>query len=155
MLDSNFELKINDFGFTIPIEGRDGTGVLRTRLGTTQNMAPEMHEKTQGSTRPKYSGAAVDIFAASTLAFTMLSQHPPFLVAHKTDNWYKYFLKNTTKSFWAKHEAQHSAGFYSNDFKEFFNAMVQSDPTMRPSVLELLAHKWMEGPVPTFEEVQK
>lgn len=43
LLDHNYELKINDFGFAAPMEGKDGTGVLRSKLGTIQNMAPEMH----------------------------------------------------------------------------------------------------------------
>lgn len=124
IMDSNYELKINDFGFTIPIEGRDGSGVLRTKLGTTQNMAPEFHKKDGTGSRPKYSGSAVDIFASSTLLFTMLSMHPPFLVAHKSDNWYKYFIKNDTARFWAKHEKTHPAGLYTREFKDLFNAMV-------------------------------
>ena len=32
--------------------------------------------------------------------------------------------------------------------------MVQADPVLRPTCLELLAHPWMQGPVPTFQEVQ-
>ena len=100
-----------------------------------------------------YSGKAVDIFAASTLTFTMLSQHPPFMVAHRSDHWYKYFVKNSTHGFWAKHEKNHPEGFYKQDFKSLFNAMVQADPVLRPTCLELLAHPWMQGPVPTFQEV--
>jgi serine/threonine protein kinase len=34
MLDDKFDLKIADFGFAAPVEGRDGSGTLRTQLGT-------------------------------------------------------------------------------------------------------------------------
>lgn len=43
LLDKNFTLKIADFGFAAPIEGRDGSGHLTTKLGTLNYMAPEIH----------------------------------------------------------------------------------------------------------------
>ena len=43
MLDSNFNVKIADFGFSAPVEGRTGTGHLHTYLGTKNYMAPEIH----------------------------------------------------------------------------------------------------------------
>ena len=42
-LDSEFNLKIGDFGFAGPLEGRDGSGFLKTKLGTSNYMAPEVH----------------------------------------------------------------------------------------------------------------
>ena len=43
LLDDQCKLKIGDFGFAAPIEGRDGSGFLRTYLGTQNYMAPEFH----------------------------------------------------------------------------------------------------------------
>ena len=43
MLDSEFNLKVADFGFAAPTEGRDGSGYLKTQLGTASYMAPEIH----------------------------------------------------------------------------------------------------------------
>lgn len=43
LFDKQFNLKIADFGFAAPIEGRDGSGQLRTKLGTESYMAPEIH----------------------------------------------------------------------------------------------------------------
>jgi len=45
LLDSNYVLKIADFGFAAPVEGRDGSGYLKTKLGTMNYMAPEIHLK--------------------------------------------------------------------------------------------------------------
>lgn len=42
LLSNNFVLKIADFGFSCLLKGRDGTGVLHTRLGTEGYMAPEI-----------------------------------------------------------------------------------------------------------------
>lgn len=45
MLDSDFNVKIADFGFAAPVEGRTGTGYLYTYLGTQNYMAPEIHAR--------------------------------------------------------------------------------------------------------------
>lgn len=45
LLDSKYTLKIADFGFAAPVEGRDGGGVLTTKLGTLNYMSPEIHLK--------------------------------------------------------------------------------------------------------------
>jgi serine/threonine protein kinase len=42
LLDVNRVLKIADFGYAAPIHGKDGKGVLRTSIGTTEYMAPEV-----------------------------------------------------------------------------------------------------------------
>ena len=43
LIDMNTTIKIADFGFAGPIEGRDGSGYLKTLLGTNSYMAPEIH----------------------------------------------------------------------------------------------------------------
>ena len=45
LLCNNFNLKIADFGFAAPVEGRDSSGNLTTKLGTLNYMAPEIHLK--------------------------------------------------------------------------------------------------------------
>ena len=45
LLDHNYDLKIVDFGFACPLEGRDGTGFNRSLIGTPGYMAPEILEK--------------------------------------------------------------------------------------------------------------
>jgi serine/threonine protein kinase len=36
-------LKIADFGFAAPVQGKDGSGTTSTKLGTITYMAPEIH----------------------------------------------------------------------------------------------------------------
>ena len=72
LLDENFNIKITDYGFVGPIEGRDGSGFLHTRLGTRGCMAPEILEG-----RP-YQGQVVDLFALGVCLFIMYSGLPPF-----------------------------------------------------------------------------
>jgi carbon catabolite-derepressing protein kinase len=45
LFDQDFKLKIADFGFAAPVDGRDGSGELHTKLGTLNYMAPEIHLK--------------------------------------------------------------------------------------------------------------
>lgn len=75
LLDNNFDLKIADFGFAAPVEGRDGSGYLVSKLGTLNYMAPEIHLK------QPYQGRSVDLFAAAIILFIMVAQHPPFTTA--------------------------------------------------------------------------
>jgi serine/threonine protein kinase len=45
LLDKNYDIKIVDFGFACPLEGRDGSGFNRSVIGTPGYMAPEILEK--------------------------------------------------------------------------------------------------------------
>ena len=45
LLDKNFNIKIVDFGFACPLEGRDGSGINRSQIGTPGYMAPEIIAK--------------------------------------------------------------------------------------------------------------
>jgi serine/threonine protein kinase len=45
LYDKDYNLKVADFGFAAPLAGRDGSGYLKTRLGTESYMAPEIHQK--------------------------------------------------------------------------------------------------------------
>lgn len=75
LLGSNYELKIADFGFAAPIDGKDGSGSLETYLGTLTYMAPEIH------LRLPYDGRSIDVFAAGVILFMMVSAHQPFETA--------------------------------------------------------------------------
>ncbi len=44
LFDADLNLKLADFGFAAPVLGRDGSGVLKTKVGTSSYMAPEVHQ---------------------------------------------------------------------------------------------------------------
>ena len=56
-------IKIIDFGLAAPIYGRDGSGYLKTALGTFGYMSPELHLGRE------YSGEKVDVFALGVILF--------------------------------------------------------------------------------------
>lgn len=97
MLTKDYKLKIADFGFAAPLQGRDGSGMLTTDLGTPAYMAPEIHHGLP------YSGAQVDLFAAAIVLFIMVSQRPPFAHAKADDPHYKMICANRFDYFWQVH----------------------------------------------------
>ena len=72
MLDEQFNIKIADFDLYGPLEGRDGSGLLKTHCGTKDHMAPEIL-----SGKP-YNGVEVDVFSLGVILFTMYSGSKPF-----------------------------------------------------------------------------
>jgi serine/threonine protein kinase len=148
LLDTEFNIKIADFGFAAPTDGKEHTGFLRTRLGTLNYMAPEIHQ------RKPYSGPAADVFAASIILFIMLTQHPPFNTAQPDDGFYKCIAANRSDLFWKSHAKTKQENFFSEDFKKLIQSMMQLDPSNRPNFLEVLNHPWMKGPTATKEQVQ-
>ena len=151
MLNNNFLLKIADFGFAAPVEGKDGSGNLTTKLGTLNYMAPEIHLK------QPYQGRSVDLFAAAIILFIMVAAHPPFTTAEPQDPFYRCLAASRADIFWRTHCKSKENGdeFFSEDFKDLVQAMLQLDPAHRPSIPEVMAHKWMQGDMPTYEQIQE
>ena len=149
MLDKNYNVKIADFGFAAPVEGRDGSGMLETQLGTISYMAPEIHKG------EKYDGKQVDIFAAAIILFVILTQRPPFSSANPKDPHYRLIAANHAEVFWQAHaEAEDGNDIYSAEFKDMFEKMLALNPGQRPTIDEVLAHPWMQGPTPSAEEIR-
>jgi serine/threonine protein kinase len=139
LYDSNFNLKIADFGFAAPITGKDGSGTLKTKLGTESYMAPEIHM------RKPYSGASVDLFATGIILFIMYTQHPPFTRAEPSDPFYRLLCANRADLFWKAHSKNkpNGADFFSEEFKALINSMLSFDPAQRPSMEDIKSHPWV------------
>ena len=146
LFDSQFNLKIADFGFSILLSGRDGSGALHTRLGTESYMAPELHQ------RKSYIGESVDLFACGIILFIMLSQNPPFSKADPNDPYYR-LLYNADEKFWTMHSRNKAPGFYSPDFKSLLTKMLALDPNHRLSIEEIKSHPWVNGPTARAQDV--
>jgi serine/threonine protein kinase len=120
LYDSAFNLKIADFGFAAPVEGRDGSGFSKTKLGTESYMAPEIHM------RKPYSGPSVDLFASAIILFITFTQHPPFTKAVPEDPFYRLLCANRADLFWKAHSKNkpNGADFFSEEFKNLITAML-------------------------------
>lgn len=149
MLDTDFNLKIADFGFAAPAQGRDGSGMLETQLGTASYMAPEIH------LGKPYSGPSVDLFASAIILFVIMTQRPPFSSANPSDPHYRLLAANRADIFWQAHkEAEEGQDIYSAEFKDLFEKMMALNPNHRPKLEEILAHPWMQGEFASLAQIQ-
>jgi len=149
LLDHQFTLKIADFGFAGPINGRDGSGTLTTKLGTANYMAPEIH------LQQPYKGEQVDIFSSAIILFIMVAQHPPFTAAIPSDPFYRCLASKRSDIFWRTHckSKPEQEKFFSEEFKDLIEKMLKLEPADRPSLQDILSHPWMTGPEPSKEEI--
>lgn len=148
MLDDEFNIRIADFGFAAPIEGRDGSGTLKTQLGTQSYMAPEI------LAREAYQGHVVDLFALGIILFILYSGHPPFATADPRDPHYKLIASNRADLFWKTHSNRKPAGFFSEEFKDLITNMLQLLPNQRLSMADIIGHPWMQGVMASQQEVR-
>jgi len=113
-------------------------------------MAPEIHLK------QAYNGKSVDLFAAAIILFIMVAQHPPFTTAQPSDPFYRCIAANRADIFWKTHCKNKPNGleFFSDEFKDLIQSMLQLDPSHRPSMAEVMAHPWMQGDSPNKASVQ-
>lgn len=152
LFDANYNLKVADFGFAAPVDGRDGQGYLRTKLGTESYMAPEINMKRA------YSGASVDLFASGIILFIMLTQHPPFTKAIPDDPYYKLICISKLDVFWKAHARNKPGGeaFFSANFMDLISNMLQYEPEKRLTMEQVKAHPWYnDSNCATLEEVQQ
>lgn len=149
LLDSDFNLRLADFGFAAPLEGRDGSGQLKTYLGTLSYMAPEI------ISRSSYQGQVVDLFSAAIILFILYAQHPPFANSNPRDTHYKLLATNRSDLFWKAHSNNKPEGFFSDDFKDLMTSMLQLHPHQRLSMADIIGHPWMQGKVATEAEVKE
>ena len=121
-MDQDFNLKIADFGFAALLAGRDGSGTMRTHLGTVGFKAPEIEDGKE------YSGAEVDIFAAAVMLFIMMTQHPPFASSKLDDPYYKCIRHGRADIFWRSHQRTKAVNFFSEHFINLFTRLIAADP---------------------------
>jgi serine/threonine protein kinase len=63
LFDEYLNLRIADFGYSASLDGRDGSGKMKTVLGTYGYMAPEI------ILQQPYNGVEIDLFAAGVILF--------------------------------------------------------------------------------------
>ena len=117
LLDNEYNCKIIDFGFATELQGRDGSGFNKSRVGTISHFAPEILNK------EPYQGNVVDLFALGVILFTLYSNGEPFTQANTTETFYKKLATNNSYLFWKLHEDRHEPGFFTEEFKDLITSM--------------------------------
>jgi serine/threonine protein kinase len=146
LIDENFNLKLADWGFAIPLVGPHGNGKLNSYKGTLGYMPPEQHAK------KAYSGKAADLFALAVVIFMMVTQCQPFDEARVTDKYYRLIAGNKPSHYWKIFD---KVATMSEDLKDLLTGMMQLDPSARYTMDEILAHPWMQGELPSREDICK
>lgn len=132
MVNSSFNIKIADFGFSTRIEGPNNCGKHYAYLGTPSYAAPELLSKIP------YYGVCNDIFSLGIIMFVVVTGSMPFRLAVFNDMFYSYVMKGDYEGFWKKRNVK-----LSKSFMELFNSMISFDPVQRPSLAEIKESKWI------------
>ncbi|CDW85970.1 protein kinase domain containing protein [Stylonychia lemnae] len=152
LLTENYDVKISDFGFSGPLAGRSGDGLLRTHLGTLPYQAPEINLKL------KYKGQNVDIFSLGVILFNMVIGVFPFRIAHQTDQCYRQIMKGQTGQYWKYFKsivARNGGQPFSQDFKDLIERMLEFNPDKRIMLDQIKKHKWVTSrDVPSPNEIR-
>ncbi len=147
MLNTEWVIKIADFGYATLLAGKSGNGLLSTFLGTLSYAAPEILNK-----KP-YVGSCADIFSCGVILFVLVTGKLPFGKAVVFDSYYKNFIRNDYESFWGIMGPK--IGVVSEEFKSLINLLLAYDSTQRPTVTEIKQHSWINRETPSYEEYKK
>jgi len=134
LLDTNFSLKITDFGLSKIIEKEEDRIMKTTYVGTRGYQAPELLKN------QKYTNAC-DIFSMGVILFILLAGYPPFEAAHKTDKWYRPLATKDPEKFWHVHRGAK----IDDEAKKLIQGMLSYRPNSRMTLDEIIAHKWYTG----------
>ena len=85
----------------------------------------------------------------------MVAEHPPFNKADTQDPFYRCLAQNRADLFWKTHSRKKPGKdeFFSEDFKSLVQSMLSLDPVDRLSMADVMNHPWMQGEVPTQEQI--
>lgn len=140
MLTTDYKLKIIDLGYGLTLSGRKQDGYTNTRLGTPMYMAPEIFDKTI-----PYQGQDADLFAFGVTLFVgKVIGYPWKKPDPIDDDKYQLFAGEAGQNaneFWADYSDRE----LSEDYKNLIEAILAKDPSTRPTLADLLGHKWMRG----------
>jgi serine/threonine protein kinase len=152
LLDSDYELKMADFGLSTTVESNYGGGVMHTRVGTERYMPPEMLEKNA------YVGICADLFAAGIILFVLVvGIMPTHRTAESNDYLYKYIRKKEYEKYWTVIAKLLNLDLsdISEDFFHLVTTMIKYDYKKRFTIEEIKDHPWMKGEMATPEEVRE
>ena len=125
LLDENFKPKICDFGLAAPIQGKDGSGILKIPCGTEDYAAPELFLKRN------YKGVNVDVFSLGVVLMNLVTGKKGFGKATRQDDFYRLIMTKRYNQYWDELSRAIGGFDFSQDFKNLFINMVCFDPNKR------------------------
>ncbi|CAM9478377.1 unnamed protein product [Ectocarpus sp. 8 AP-2014] len=141
LLDSDFTLKIADFGFAAL--GRERM-ICRSIVGSRTYMAPEVLNLGQSyayGDDAAYDATKADVWSSGVILFTMLAGHPPMEKANESDWWFRALKLGRQDLFWQSH--QNTAPPLPEDAKHLIQAMLTVNPAHRINVDQIMNHPYV------------
>lgn len=134
LFDQDFEVKLSDFGTAVSVGQEICERVLPGKF-----TPPEVN-------RPQFRGDLGDIFSLGCILFYLVSSNPPFNSADASDLLYRLFVQDPA-SFWAKHTKgkRSDAEYFTPEFKDLIQKMMNHSPELRPSIVEIRQHPWFSN----------
>ncbi|OHT16766.1 hypothetical protein TRFO_41591 [Tritrichomonas foetus] len=126
LLDSNFHIKISDFGLSHSYQH----DILKTQCGSPNYLAPEIINN-------QLYGPPVDIWSAGVLLFLASTGNFPFI----GDNMPKLFRKILS-------EKVGFPDFLSLELRDLLEKMLEKNPQDRITIEQILSHKWLSNQIP-------
>ena len=144
LLDNEFNPKICDFGFSTYINN-----TAKIMCGTYPYAAPEILIIQKDA--PKYAvsrkyikgfdGDIADVFALGVTLFNIVAGKRCFDLPTKLDKSYKYIINHDYDKFWKLKNIEPEP---SDEFKDLFVKMVDTDPEKRIKINEIENCKWLK-----------
>jgi serine/threonine protein kinase len=144
-------IKLIDFDVSQRIDDSKSRSV----KGTLGYRAPEIARGDLQDTK------AADIYSLGVVLFHMVAGMKPYdevavdFAGFAFDDYYRHLQRNP-KVFWEKHNKNCQAlnDAFSEDFKDFIEALLQENYQKRPSIEDIKKMKWYEGEVYRASEIE-
>lgn len=136
MLDSNWNVKISNFGSSSLFTGKENSNHPVMPNSSTKFEAPEIRR------RKPCDGIKADIFSLGVILFVLVNGNYPFHEAIPKDPLYKFIAKNDFNGYWQRIEKSNKNISYSAELKELINKMLSFDFNQRPGIDEIKKHIW-------------
>ncbi|KAE9604566.1 putative protein kinase CAMK-CAMKL-CHK1 family [Lupinus albus] len=137
LLDANEVLKVSDFGLSaLPQQVRED-GLLHTRCGTPNYVAPEViHNK-------GYDGAKADLWSCGVILFVLTAGYLPFEENNVMALYKKIFKAEFSCPPW-----------FSSGAKKLINRILDPNPATRITIAEIIENEWFKKGYkpPRFEQ---
>jgi len=133
LLDDKCTIKVADFGLATKFKEDE---LMTELVGSPGYIAPEV-----------YAGSYLhenDIWAACVIHFIMMTGCPPFRRAEDGDWWYNKLRDKKWDRWWKAHK-KNSGVTLSDDAKSLFQYVFEINRSDRPSIKDILKHKWFQG----------
>lgn len=135
MFDDNTEVKIIDFGHATPIKRDEDNNELLsyTKAGTECYSAPEVYAG------EAYYPTKADIFALGVCFFEIITGHRPFTKPTDDDANFALITNGRFDELWNNFQ---QPAWLTEEIKNLINTMIDFFPDFRPTIQEILQHKW-------------